>query len=172
MTDDYRQKLERILAWKVVLFDLEQNANVQTNIFETEQVVRQSVKPNTAAVSLAMSTPAGFPFRLEVNQSLLEAIKISRSLCQMGSDNTLHESCWWFKTLFGVFAPVVKHPVRLVVMCLLSPSSFSLRTPTNKYLPFKRASDSVFGSFGQLGRIHFILAKNPAFQPESYRAEY
>ena len=74
LADDYRQKLnlngkERIKSLEFIL-QVDREANAETNIFETEHVVRQSVKPKLAAVSLAMSKPAGFPFRLEIDQSL------------------------------------------------------------------------------------------------------
>ena len=101
-------------------------ANAEPNMLETQHVVSHSVKLKNFAVSLAMSTPASFPFRLEIDQSLVEGMKTSRFLCQLSSDNTLHESCWWFKTLFGVLPLAINAHLRLVLICLLFPSSFSL----------------------------------------------
>lgn len=106
LADDYRQNLdlhgnERRKSREFNV-QVDREANAETNIFETEHVVSHSVKLKSFAVGLAMSKTANFSFRLDIHQPLLKAIKNSRFLCQMSSDNTLHESCWWFKTMFGV----------------------------------------------------------------------
>ncbi len=74
MVDDCRQKLdltvnEWITAWNFIL-EVDQNANGEKNPFETEQVASNLVKLESAAVSLAMCKDAGYPFQIEVDQSL------------------------------------------------------------------------------------------------------